>query len=270
MTNKEILNADLLDILFEHRNKSYGAYALRKQYHHRLGIALGLAMSTALLFFLLTSLGNKNDPNENPFKKDDIVQLTAVVLPEEPEEPEPEQETQPQPENIAQADHQPIIVVPDHEADPLIADIDLIERSVISNTTIAGNPADGIFKPSPVTSGNGDSAAVKTTPQKEFIKEERNASFPGGAESWMNFLKRFLQTPDELEPGERKEVRVKFQIDADGTLSGFEIVQSGGREFDKEVLRVMKKMPKWEPAVQNGKNVPVTFTQPVTFVGAVE
>jgi len=49
MTNKEILQADLLDILFEHRNKLYGAYALRKTYDRRLAIALGAALLTVLI-----------------------------------------------------------------------------------------------------------------------------------------------------------------------------------------------------------------------------
>src|SRR6185503_15681348 len=53
MTNKEILQADMLDILFEHRNKLYGAYALRKTYTHRLSLALGVALSLVLLFVLI-------------------------------------------------------------------------------------------------------------------------------------------------------------------------------------------------------------------------
>jgi protein TonB len=52
MTNKEILQADLLDILFENRNKAYGAYALRKNYNHRLQWALGISLSLTL--FLVT------------------------------------------------------------------------------------------------------------------------------------------------------------------------------------------------------------------------
>ena len=63
MTNKEILQADLLDILFEHRNKLYGAYALRKTYSHRLGLALGVALSTVLLFILMSFI-NKKDNRE--------------------------------------------------------------------------------------------------------------------------------------------------------------------------------------------------------------
>ena len=56
----------------------------------------------------------------------------------------------------------------------------------------------------------------------------------------------------------------------DGSITKFEIIQSGGAAFDNEVIRVLKKMPKWKPAVQNGQNVSVMFTQPVTFVAYEE
>ena len=59
MTNKEILQASLLDIIFENRNKGYGAYALRKDYNTRLLIALAAGMSF-ILFFILISLFGKS------------------------------------------------------------------------------------------------------------------------------------------------------------------------------------------------------------------
>jgi periplasmic protein TonB len=65
-------------------------------------------------------------------------------------------------------------------------------------------------------------------------------------------------------------VIVRFSVGEDGSVTHFEIMQSGGSAFDNEVIRVLKKMPKWKPAVQNGKNVPVMFTQPVTFMAFEE
>src|SRR5215831_11584116 len=59
MTNNEILQADLLDILFEHRNKAYGAYALRKTYNHRLQWALGISLSLAAVLSFMNFSGNE-------------------------------------------------------------------------------------------------------------------------------------------------------------------------------------------------------------------
>ena len=73
--------------------------------------------------------------------------------------------------------------------------------------------------------------------------------------------------PEELESGERKKVEIRFIVSAEGFVTRFEVVQSAGSSFDNEVIRVLKKMPKWKPAVQNGLAVARSYTQPVTFIG---
>ncbi len=98
----------------------------------------------------------------------------------------------------------------------------------------------------------------------------RPPAFPGGTEAWLEFLKKFLQAPEDLEPGQRIEVQVKFWVGVDGIVSNAEVIKSGGKSFDKEVLRVLKKMPKWEPAIQHGNYVAVAYTQPVIFLGVEE
>ncbi len=100
-----------------------------------------------------------------------------------------------------------------------------------------------------------------------FVPLEKGPEFPGGPEAWSKFLNRHLQTPADLEAGEKKTVLISFLVDADGSVTGFKVVRSGGNAFDNEVIRVLKKMPKWKPAIQNGHPVVVPFTQPVTFVG---
>ena len=68
----------------------------------------------------------------------------------------------------------------------------------------------------------------------------------------------------------KRVLKIKFKIDTDGSINTLEIVTSGGLKFDNEVVRVMKKMPKWVPALQNGINVPVNYMLPVTFIGVEE
>jgi TonB family protein len=94
----------------------------------------------------------------------------------------------------------------------------------------------------------------------------KSASFPGGQAALQNFLKNNLICPqDQLKMGERKVVVAKFLITPDGKAENIQITQPGGTEFDKEVIRVLKKMPKWEPQIENGVPVPISVTQPVTF-----
>ena len=96
---------------------------------------------------------------------------------------------------------------------------------------------------------------------------EKSARFPGGQDALLKFLKSNLVWPkDELDIGEKKVVVVKFLINPDGSAANIKITQPGGTDFDKEVMRVLKLMPKWEPQISNGVPVTVSVTQPITFV----
>ena len=264
MTNKEILQADLLDILFEHRNKLYGAYTLRKTYSRRLGLALGVALSIVLLFILMSFI-KKNDKSDINKQRDDVVKLTQLVIPEDkPEEPEPKkEESKPQ----AQADYQKIVVVPDIEADPDIVKNDDLENKNIGDKNIDGDIPNDIVQTKTDSSGTGDAVVKEPEKNNEPPLPSRDPSFPGGSAAWLKFLQRILQAPEDIEPGKRIEVQIRFWVDIDGSVSRPEIIKSGGAAFDKEVLRVMKKMPKWEPALQAGRPIAVAFQQPVIFIG---
>src|ERR1043165_7299812 len=101
MTNNEILKADMLDILFEHRNKLYGAYAMRKHYTKRLGLALGVSLSIVILFMLMSFM-NKKDHGRNYQPNPNAVKIIQVIIPQDkPKEPDP-----PVKPKTAQVDHQ--------------------------------------------------------------------------------------------------------------------------------------------------------------------
>jgi protein TonB len=93
-------------------------------------------------------------------------------------------------------------------------------------------------------------------------------AFPGGKQVMLTFLNRNMKPVAELNNGERKTAIVQFQVREDGSLADFLISQSAGVSFDNELLRILQRMPKWKPALQNGKQVPVVVTQPVTIYKA--
>jgi protein TonB len=273
MTSHEILQSNMLDILFENRNKQYGAYALRKYYANRMGIALAISFSSVLLLFFLFLRPSPSSATiidtEGP-----IVQLTDIELPKAPEDvpPPPAEVKPPVVEQRAQVDYQNIAIVPDELADPPLPTIDDIELAVVSNTTVEGTPDITNQPAAPIANdGGGTAPAQNTEPAPPvFDPIEKQPEYPGGVEAWRNFLSRYLQAPDELAAGERRTVQVRFMVSATGEVTHFEIVQSAGTSFDREVLRVMKKMPKWTPAIQNGHQIAVSFVQPVTFQGIEE
>ena len=265
MTNKEILQADLLDILFEHRNKLYGAYALRKTYTHRLGLALGVALSTVLVFVFMSFI-NKNKDSGDVFRNNNIIQLTDVnlVKPEEPEPIKPKPEIK-QPK--AEVDYQQPVIVEDDKVKKDLADINDIRDANIGNKNVDGDKPNDIVNTNPETEGTGDIVPKEPEKKDPPMLPSHGPVFPGGTQAWLAFLQRYLQSPEDLEPGQRIEVQVRFLVDFDGKVSKPEIIKSGGGSFDKEVLRVMKKMPRWEPAMQNGNFIAVPYTQPVIFLG---
>jgi protein TonB len=265
MTNKEILQAEMLDILFEHRNKTYGAYALRRDYNHRLRTALGIALSMVLFAILLSLFKLNNRGSNKPVNNEEPMILRHYeeekIKPKEIEKPK-DQTKQVQSTNK--------IIISSEETN-----MKTQEEIAVSN--IGPEDIEGVEPEDPnrnqnineANLGGGDKQAEKDEPEFK-AGPTAHASFPGGESAWLNFLRCYLQTPDELEPGQRIEVRVRFWVDVDGSVSRFEIIQSGGSAFDKEVLRVMRKMPRWEPALQNGNKVPTSFAQPVIFIGVEE
>jgi periplasmic protein TonB len=264
MTSNEILKADILDILFDNRNKQYGAYALRKTYNGRLGIALGISLSAIFLVFFLMRIDNSSGSPRLINEKDMVI--IHNVDPVDIKKPDPiiPKQTIPTPAVKQTAFVNPVIIEDDKAKNLMAAQTDLI-NSLISNQNKEGIASNDIpvIKEDVVTDKpikEGIEKVVETVPSKE-------PEFPGGQQAWLNFLQKYLIAPGELEPGEKKNVAIRFQVSADGSVTNFEIVQSAGNVFDNEVIRVLKKMPKWKPAIQNGQPVARAFTQPVTFMG---
>jgi periplasmic protein TonB len=265
MTSNEILKADILDILFDNRNKQYGAYALRKTYNNRMGVALGVSLSSILLVFFLMRIDGSNRHNNGPAGHEQVI-LTTIELPKEIKQPDPvvPKKTEPQPQ-VRTEKLTTIDITDDKLADDAVPDMSDLDKSIISNEKRDGVEANNVS----TTKEQVTTTEIKEDP-KPIIKEalpSKEPEFPGGQQAWLNFLQKYLVAPEELEPGQKKNVQIRFQVSAEGIVTNFEIVQSAGNAFDNEVIRVLKKMPKWKPAIQNGQPVARAFTQPVTFMG---
>lgn len=124
-------------------------------------------------------------------------------------------------------------------------------------------------EPKPVVK---DVKVVKTDaqPQNEeqmvFDVVEQMPKFPDGDTGLMTFLKNTIKYPAEAEKaGKQGRVVATFVVNTDGSISDAKVVRSVSEELDAEALRVINAMPKWTPGKQNGKDVRVKFTLPVTF-----
>lgn len=276
MTKNELLHASLLDIVFDNRNKEYGAYALRKEYSQRLLVSLGIGISLIIFVVLMNTL-NENQPSgpgNRPDKNEVIISSVDMPPDEKIKKPLPPL-AQPAIEPIlpkavqpvAAVEFPPIAIVPDIDADQSLvpAQADMINKQ-IATVDADGKDYTGevLHQRTVMSSGGQDNEVI---PVNEPIIPNSNPEFPGGQEALVQFLSRHLDTPGELESGEKKMVRARFKVDVDGSVSLVEIVQTGGSLFDKEVIRVCKKMPRWKPAIQNGEAVATSYVLPVTFIG---
>jgi protein TonB len=106
-----------------------------------------------------------------------------------------------------------------------------------------------------------------------FTKVEVEAKFPGGEKEWKRFLERNLEANvpvDNNAPEGTYTVTVQFIVDKEGNISDVRALSSHGYGMEDEAIRVIKKGPRWEPAVQNGRQVKAYRKQPITFVVAAE
>lgn len=258
-----------LDILFANRNKAYGAYALRINYANRLWLSLGAALSVAGFFVIAALLSELSDTIRPSGQKDTVIVIIDPGITQPKPPPPPPVSTPPRSQQAAapaQVKYNTIQLVPDHLVDNIIPAVEDLTDKQPGNFNSPGQPVSG----QPIIGGvpGGEAQVAAAAPvEKPFVPDQQEPEFPGGQSALVRFLQKYLIIPDQLEAGEKKMVRARFMVDAQGVVSLVEITETGGNVFDREVIRVCKKMPRWKPAIQNGVPVSRSYVLPVTFVG---
>lgn len=267
MTSQQILTSDVIDILFEHRNKQYGAYQLRRNYHRHLlqSIAIGIGFAFLVVYLIPSPSGTGVIIDEKP-----EVILHTINFPDEPKPLPPEPPKLPQTQTVRQEKFIDQFKMTKNEVVDPMPTIDKLELAAVSSQTVSGTEVPGLQPLLSDTKGTGNGVAEEKAQAEKEIIPDRQPQFQGGVQAWIAFLSRHLVAPESLEVGEKRTVLIRFHVAEDGSVTNFNVVRSAGTLFDNEVIRVLKKMPKWTPALQGGRPLPVSFTQPVTFVGLEE
>jgi periplasmic protein TonB len=271
MEINKILSADILDIIFEGRNKAYGAYDLRKTYNKRILTSLAVMAALCLLIFGGSILANKlgNDDNKKQVVAQDI-ELQDVKQEEKKEEPPPPPPKPPEPPKVEMAKFTPPKIVKDEEVKPeeKPPDVAKLEDTKIGTANQEGVKDEGITAPPVSDEGKGVVEAPKKEEEdwdKTFTKVEIESDYPGGAAAWQRYLNKNLHYPQEAIDQEiQGTIVVQFIVDKEGNVSDVEAI-SGPNELRDEAVRVIKKSGKWTPAVQNGRQVKSYKKQPIVF-----
>ena len=276
MTQIDLISNEWSDLLFENRNKEYGAYVLRHQTGNR-----NLASILAILVFvaaIVSLLVIKNEYDRYVAKHTVVVydqgMETSNLKNKAPEVKRSEPIRRENIEEVVEKIKCSIkfvapVIKKDDEVDPKdeMRTQDEIMKSKVSIS---------VFD---VLNGSEDGEVLKakqmlvTEPVKPKVEEykvfevvEQMPSFPGGDVALMQYLSKNIKYPPVAEEmGIQGRVICTFVVERDGSVSDIRIKRSVDPSLDKEAMRVVSAMPKWIPGRQNGQMVRVKYTLPVTF-----
>ncbi len=262
----DILKQKWVDLVFEGKNKSYGAYELRTG---NPGTTLKSLLIGILIFSFLVAtpmisgfIGkDKKVVEEDMNKKIITVKLPPKKIEEIPLNLPP---PPPPPPRVDQVKFvKPVVAKAEEvvEEPPKIKDI---VKKKIGDETIKGDP-DAKLTIEPVGKGPID-AVADDNKIYSTAGIEQNAEFPGGIANFYKFVGNNFKAPEE--EGLKGRVLVTFVVEKDGTLTDIKVVRDIGFGTAAEAIRVLKKSPRWAPGEQNGKKVRVQYSLPITIQSA--
>lgn len=264
------METSLNDIVFENRNKQYGAYALRKEYGGTIQRATLIGVGIFLLMFLLPELYAHLKPELN--QKDIAFAVEANVINVRPEEtrPTPPLEVSPPQPVIKTVRSLPPIVLPDEEVleEHLPPTIEALETAQPGQETVDGVIMVDLVVPPAEVRSIAKEVVIEVKPEEEkvLLFAEQQPEFNGGMEAFANYLQKNLKYPSAAaRAGVEGKVFVEFTVGTDGSIQGARTVKGIGFGCDEEALRVINLMPRWNPGKQSGRPVRVRFTLPISF-----
>ncbi|MXV52332.1 TonB family protein [Pedobacter sp. HMF7647] len=263
----DLYKIEWLDVVFENRNKEYGAYELRHHYGQRMTKALlttGFLVSALVVFFLI-SKGKKTLADvaklDNEFKVTNVILPDKVIIPKNTESPAAIQKPK--------ADTKKFTTFKTVKREEVIEEAPAIEdltNSLIGKINKAGDPAGTQTPEINPSAGNGMQGTETADPNAVFESVEKLPQFQGGEKEFYKYLSRNLRYPDNaVENNIGGRVFVSFIVERDGRLSNIKVMKGLGFGCDEEAMRVIKKSPAWIPGEQNGKAVRVQYTIPISF-----
>ena len=275
MTNSQLATASLDDIVFDGRNRVYGAYQLRGLYQRHVTRALIIATAMCLLLLampLLAQLLRDKTPGVfvkkvyiAPIEIDTHVDPPVEVTPPPPAATKPPT-TPPQLPTIKNM--VPVVVKEkvDTEADEVPNQNELLERQS-GVRTLEGDPNAGAVDLDGLKPGK-DASAVIDVPAAPYTFVEQMPQLPGGGgtAAIVAAIQKAVRYPSlALRNGVEGRVFVSFVVNPNGEVIDVKIVKGLGSGLDEETMRAIKTLPKFIPGKQNGREVSVAFTVPVTY-----
>ena len=270
MSKLSIYETKWTDLVFENKNKEYGAYQLRQESSKNSITALfmGLLILTAIgTVSMLISKFKVTPPTVvvDPFDPTiTIVDVDPIVRPpEEPIAPPTQQPSAATPDTDSKQLVDPIVSRPEDAVDKIASNTD--NHPVVDNVT----PGTGtVVNALPTTGGGGGdgAAVVPKTNEPALISElDKMPEFPGGMSKFYTYVGNNFTRP-ELDAERTLRVYVSFVIEKDGSITDIIVKNDPGFGMGKEAIRVLKSLKtKWSPGIIDGKPVRTAYNLPITI-----
>jgi protein TonB len=249
------------EIVFEHRNKEYGAYELRKRYDRNMNLAFIIAISVFVISVSIPAIMDfleKIAPKEAPVN----VELTlADAPPLDKDEPPPP----PPPPDPPPPVQETIKFTPPVVTEEPIDEKDIPPPQDEIKVQVGKETKEGNGEIELPTDGDGNDE-IDDTPQQIFTIVEQMPEFPGGEEKLFEYLGKNIKYPSMArENGITGTVYVTFVVEGNGEISDVKKLRGIGGGCDEEAVRVVRSMPAWKPGKQNSKPVRVQYNLPIKF-----
>jgi len=264
MAKIDLTSLEWREIIFQGKNKEYGAYQLRGESNKRHNISMIIITVVALVGFSLPKLIEMATPKQKEVMTE-VTTLSALDKAEVKNDVKKLEQVEPPPALKSSIKFTAPVIKKDEEVNDeneIKSQQELTDaKGAISIADVKGN--DDI---------NGkDIADIKenvTQVEEEKVWEviEQMPQFPGGESELLSFIAKSIRYPViAQENGIQGRVIIRFVVSKTGVVSNVEVLRSLDSACDKEAMRVVKTLPKWIPGKQNGVNVPVYYTLPITF-----
>lgn len=266
MESNQILQANILEIIFEGKNKAYGAYDLRKTYNKRIATALIFMISTIIISIISSIIASQ-------FKK--VETIVPAYIPDRQLQKVKEEEIKVLPvpklpkQIIATIKFPPPIIVKDLLVKDPPPDVKQLEAAKIDLKTVEGTKDPEIITPPSGIEGSNVVAAPvsrKTEDNICFGPVEIEAKFPGGAEAWQRYIRKAIMAKlDQFSDADYGTCIVQFIVDINGNVSDVKATTMAGTKLAEIATTTIRKGPNWIPAMQNGHYVNAYRIQPITL-----
>ena len=274
MSKVDLIDKNWVELVFDGRNKEYGAYVLRKETGMRniKSMLLVFAVIIAIMAGVAAKVAIENAfPKKVAIETD--VELTKLAekkeVKVEKKAPVKVEEQKVVEKVKSSVKFTPPVIKKDDEVKPeeeLKSQEDLNKtNTAIGSVDVKGNDETGgeVLKAKEVIA---QPEPPKEEETKVFDVVEVMPTFPGGQQALFEWLSKNIKYPVVAEEnGVQGRVIVTFVVERNGSITDVQVAKSVDPSLDKEAVRVVKAMPHWIPGKQNGSAVRVKFTVPVTF-----